>query len=533
MHFLLRLILPVAGTAVAYVLLQLTEILYREFSHPLRRLPAPSNPSFIFGNFEELEEDPRLTRKWRYQLGPMFLFKGVFNTRELYAGDTTAIDHILKNNAVYNKRIAINANSRLVGEGLLGVEGEDHKRQRRVMNPAFGSGQIKSLTSFFLDKSLELRDIWTRQVVSDSEATRVEVLSWLSKMTLDVIGLSGFGYQFDSLDPDGPPSKIHEAFARIMDSPSAARQGILRHAQLDLPLLRLLPLSSSKAFKDGRKQLFTLGNKLLKESKAAGDGSKSGSSGRDLFSLLLRANMAADIPEHHRMSDAEVVGQIPTFLIAGHATSSSAVSWALHSLSINQRVQTKLREELFTLATESPTLEQLDSLPYLDSVIRETLRVHAPVSYVTRIAAVDDVMPLATPCVDSKGRSHSALTIPKGQIIRVPIADVNTDTSLWGEDAAEFKPQRWSALPDSVHNIPTVWGNMLTFLAGPHSCIGFRFSLAEQKALLFVLIRGFEFTPALPEDDFRKSSGALQSPFVRSEIEEGAQMPLLVRTYQR
>lgn len=90
--------------------------------------------------------------------------------------------------------------------------------------------------------------------------------------------------------------------------------------------------------------------------------------------------------------------------------SSSAVSWALHSLSINQRVQTKLREELFTLATESPTLEQLDSLPYLDSVIRETLRVHAPVAYVTRVAVVDDVMPLATPCVDSKGRTHSALT---------------------------------------------------------------------------------------------------------------------------
>ncbi|KAJ7511234.1 cytochrome P450, partial [Mycena galericulata] len=307
-----------------------------------------------------------------------------------------------------------------------------------------------------------LRDIWTRYVLSESEPTRVDVLSWVSKMTLDVIGLSGFGHQFDSLDLHGPPNEIHEAFARLMDSPSAARQGILRHAQLDVPLLRLLPLPTRKAFKDTRKQLFAMGAKLLKDSKSTDAGGKSGSSARDLFSLLVRANMAADIPEHQRMSDAEVVGQIPTFLIAGHATSSSAVAWALHSLSVNQPAQTKLREELFTLATERPTLEQLDSLPYLDNVIRETLRVHTPASYVTRTSSADDVIPLGTPCVDSNGRVHNSLTqaiftIPKGQIIRVPIGDVNTDTALWGEDAAEFRPERWNTLPESVHAIPSVW----------------------------------------------------------------------------
>lgn len=69
----------------------------------------------------------------------------------------------------------------------------------------------------------------------------------------------------------------------------------------------------------------------------------------------------------------------------------------------------KLREELFTLQSDTPTLEELNSLPYLDAVIRENLRVHAPVSHVSRIAAGDDVLPLGTPCVDTHGRKLTSL----------------------------------------------------------------------------------------------------------------------------
>ncbi|KAJ7434308.1 cytochrome P450 monooxygenase [Mycena galericulata] len=528
MHIILRLLLPLVATAVGYVLLQLAEILYQEFLYPLRRLPSPKNPSFIFGHFKELEDDPAMTRKWRYELGPTFWFKGVFNTRELYIADTAAIDHILKNKAVYQKRSVVGSvNSRIVGQGLLGVEGDDHTRQRRVMNPAFGTIHIRSATTVFLDKSYQLRDVLAHRITPGSQPTRLNVLSWLSRMTLDVIGLSGFGHQFDLVRG----AELILAFERLMQNPSAARDGILRMAQQDVPLLRLLHLPGRNEFQKARKQLLAMGNKLVKESKTADGRAKSESSGRDLLSILIRANMDPDIPERQRMSDAEVAGQIPTFLLAGHATTSTAISWALHELSINQRAQTKLRNELLTLATDSPTLEQLETLPYLESVIRETLRVHPPVGHTLRIAMAEDVVPLRTPCVDRSGEVHNTLTIPKGQIIRVPIRDVNTDTTLWGQDAAEFRPERWDALPDAVHAMPGVWANILTFLAGPHHCIGFRFSLAEQKALLFLLIRAFEFAPAVPAGAFRTSSGGLQAPFVRSEMGTGPQMPLLVRAY--
>ncbi|KAJ7697452.1 cytochrome P450 monooxygenase [Mycena rosella] len=494
----------------------------RDFSSPLRKMRGPKNPSLIFGNIRELENNPRVTQQWRKQFGPTFQFKGLFNTRTLYTVDLTGIDHILKHDAIYQKQSAVlPANNRLLGQGLLSVEGEDHKRQRRVMNPAFGTTQIRSLMDVFVDKSIQLRDIWVQEVRGSSTA-RIDVLSGLSKMTLDVIGQAGFDYKFDSLNGDGIPNEIHDMFNALLHSPNSAR-------------LRQLPLPGRKVFKDARKKLFAIGNKMLSETKAAINTSgdpKSVSGGRDLLSLLVRANMSPDVPDHHRMSDREVIGQIPTFFLAGHVTTSSAIAWALHALSANQSAQKKLREELLSLPSQTPTLEQLDSLPYLEWVVRETMRVHSPVSYVIRVAVTDDVLPLGTPYIDEDGTMHDTLLIPKGQMLRVPIVDIHTDPDIWGADAADFRPERWEHVPEAVHELPGVWANLLTFLAGPHNCIGFRFSLAEQKALLFVLIRAFEFERAVPDQDIQLSSSALQSPFVKSERKKGSQMPLIVKLYQ-
>ncbi|KAJ7289512.1 hypothetical protein C8J57DRAFT_432693 [Mycena rebaudengoi] len=91
------------------------------------------------------------------------------------------------------------------------------------------------------------------------------------------------------------------------------------------------------------------------------------------------------------------------------------------------------------------------------------------------------------------------------------------DRKIWGENAAEFRPERWEHLPDAVHANPGVWASLITFFAGPPNCIGFRFSVMEQKALLFTLIRASEFTPAVPEGGMR-----LQRPIVLAERERRA-----------
>ena len=78
------------------------------------------------------------------------------------------------------------------------------------------------------------------------------------------------------------------------------------------------------------------------------------------------------------------------------------MSWALYALSQNKEVQTKLREEMSSISTDNPTMDDLNGLLYLDSVVRETLRLHPPLTSVLRDAAKDDCIPLSKPFRDKK-----------------------------------------------------------------------------------------------------------------------------------
>lgn len=97
------------------------------------------------------------------------------------------------------------------------------------------------------------------------------------------------------------------------------------------------------------------------------------------------------------------------FIIAGHETSASAVTWCLFALSINVNIQDKLRKELRAVSTETPTMDELMALPYLDCVLRETLRLYPPVATSARQAMKDDVIPLNKPYVDTQGNISDSI----------------------------------------------------------------------------------------------------------------------------
>ena len=90
-------------------------------------------------------------------------------------------------------------------------------------------------------------------------------------------------------------------------------------------------------------------------------------------------------------------------MVAGHETTSTGTTWALFALTQRPDVQRKLREELLAFPTDTPTMDQLQALPYLDAVVRETMRVHAPVPNTIRVAMKDDIIPLNEPFVDRTG----------------------------------------------------------------------------------------------------------------------------------
>ncbi|KAJ7785145.1 cytochrome P450 [Mycena maculata] len=482
-----------------------------ELISPVRDFPGPPSTHWFWGNFKEIlkDQDSGLAERWAQQYGPTIKRHSFFKAEATRAGL-----------------------SRLVGPGVLVVEGEEHKHQ----NPAFGAPQIRELTSIFVDTSIQLRDIWAAQVSKDGGVARIEVLHWLSKTTLDIIGLAGFNYKINALgtDANDTPDKLAEAFEALF----AAETGfsIVGLLQALFPVLRRLPTRRGNTFNKSRATIDRIAATLLADSKrqVAESGAFETGRGRDFLTLLVRANTSKEIPAGQRLSDEDVLAQVPTFLVAGHETTSTALTWALFALTQNMAAQTRLREELLSVSTENPTMEELNELKYLDCVVRETLRVYAPVTSTSRVALRDDVVPLGTPVTDNRGIVHETLRIRKGDTVPIPIVALNRDAGLWGPDAMEFKPERWESEPAVANGIPGIWGHTLTFLGGPRSCIGYRFSLVETKALLFTLVRTFEFELAVPVEDIgRKPTAIVQRPTVRSEPAAGNQLPLRVRAVAR
>ncbi|KAH9965553.1 cytochrome P450 [Lactifluus volemus] len=559
-RFVLLIALSLFGILATYVLFTIMQRRIRALRSPLRSLPGPKTTHWLRGNFADVAEpdSTRLQEEWVNTYGHVMKFYSAFLTPKLLAVDPVAISYVLQNSDSFRKteflKFSLGA---LMGNGLLFVEGPQHKKQvcsyipvratlmilnlqRKVMNPAFGPVQVRKFTSLFMEKSIELREIWADLISKSSRKDgrlRLDAYTWLNKVTLDIIGLAGFNYTFDSLHSgDETKNPMYTAFRSIV---MANARNLVFIIQFAFPLFRSIPTARSRTLDRAFGEMRHIGSQLIEERKAAvlAERSASGSSvvekqdvqGHDLLSLLVKSNIAADIPESMRMSDSEILSQVPTFLLAGHETSSTAVAWTLFALSCHSVVQGRLRAELRTCPTDSPTMEQLNSLPYLEGVVRESLRLYAPVSFTQRVANHDVVIPLQKPFTDKNGVLQNTVRLAKGDFVVIPIRLLNQSTELWGEDANEFRPERWESLPETVQGIPSVYGHLSTFIAGPYGCIGYRFSVAEIKALIFTLVRAFEFELALSPDDIVRRSGIVGRPTVASNPTAGPQMPLIIR----
>ncbi|KAF8143513.1 cytochrome P450 [Mycena galopus ATCC 62051] len=511
------------------------KVLYQEYTSPLRNVPGTKSDHWFLGNRQRLFKDiDGREGLWTAQYGRTVRINHLLGTT-----DAKAVQHILSNSYLYQKpapgRYFL---GRVVGPGVLVVEGDVHKKQRKILNPAFGHPQLRVLTEIFVEKSRQLKGLWATRAVRDGGVARVNVIPEFSLAALDIIGKAGFNYDFRSLGADSGNvrDELHEAFATIAGSDT--HNGITDPMKCESAILRsVLTLSQPNTKVDNiinssQATMRRVGQGLLHDSrrKIAEGQSADSVALRDLLSLLVRANMSKDVPEAQRLSEKDVPAQVPTFLVAGHET--TAATWALFELATNPEIQTRLRNELLAFDNDNPSMDDLNSFPYLECVLRETLRAHAPVAMArlsysfillsVRAATRDDVIPLETPYTDRNGKAHETLRIMKGQTIVLPILALNRDPAIWERN------------PAPSTSIPGLWGQMLTFLGGPRACIGFRFSLVELKALLFTLVRSLEFELAVPAADIgRLAMAIVQQPVVRSDLAAGAQMPLLIKPFSQ
>ncbi|PPQ66616.1 hypothetical protein CVT26_009377 [Gymnopilus dilepis] len=578
--------LPIALLFSAVVLLvslsrSFIILVIRQLCSPLRYLPGPPAPSLFMGNLEEMHnmENDDLIARWARTYGHTFVYRGFIGGCRLMTTDPVAVGHILGHAYDYPKPDFVRASLADMAaghHGLVTVEGNDHKRQ----TPAFSSGHIKSLSPIFWDKATELRDIWLAQVDHDTDTalhdidgvgrdkyvSRTDVLLWLGKATLDVIGLAGFGYAFNALRDD--TNELATAFSTIFST--ARKFRVMTILQAWFPILRRFRRNNA-AMAQARETMRRIGLELIEEKmRAAGggldepiDGAKRDSrkriEGRDLLSILIRSNLSSDASQ--QMSTEEVLCQISTFLAAGHETTSSALTWCLYALAHDKTgAQDKLRQVLRDVDSElkarltspsshssypgSPSAPWSDAYreeltdaisrcTYLDWVVRESLRLHAPVTTTMRVCMRErDEIPLQEGeiLIDKNGHRRWTIPVKKWDIISVPIQAINRSSDLWGDDAGLFRPERWDTPPQEARVIPGLYSNTLTFLngnpvGGNRACIGYKFALMEIKIFLYVLIKDISFTID-PDVVIEKKVNVVTRPFVKSEPHLGNQMPL-------
>lgn len=184
-------------------------------------------------------------------------------------------------------------------------------------------------------------------------------------------------------------------------------------------------------------------------------------------------------------TDEGLVDQLMTFLVAGHETTASALSWCIAMLCKHPEMQAKLRAEIRSgLPNPRTTIysiaaNEFDTLPYLNAVCNETLRLFPPAPLTVRVATKDTTL-----------LDHF---IPRGTHVYIPPWAVNASRELWGEDALEWNPERWIG-DMSSNNSGGATSNyaFLTFLQGERRCIGEGFARGETKVLLAALVSTFE-----------------------------------------
>ncbi|KAF5363712.1 hypothetical protein D9756_001123 [Leucocoprinus leucothites] len=532
---------PVISAAfTALLTLFIYKAIPRSWSSRATPLKGPKNISFIFGFYRYIQEqdDPgAVYETWSRTYGPAFTVPGPFGTKRVVICDPKANSHFYSRETYgyVQPKLARVFIENLFGRGLLWSEGDSHKRQRKAITPAFSNAAIRRLSAVFHDSAhkdlFQMKVSWDTIIDnSKTEYAVFDVQKWMNHVSLDAIGIAGFGHNFEALD--GKNSPVLDIFDSFDDANTDFFSRIIFFLGPVFPTLQNLPTRSNRMLRRLRETMGKIADELLERSRRVKLDGKDDTvtADKSIIALLVKSENAGN---QLRMSSEEVLAQMEryqnTLLLAGYETTSISLTWALIELSRRLDKQEKLRHELVsTLAGADPSWEQITSgLPYLDAVVHEVLRLHPPVSETTRVAAEDDVMPFSAPFTAADGSITDKLFVAKGTIVSSPIAYLNNSEMLWGSDSREFVPERW--LDERFDRAREITGHrhILTFSDGPRICLGRTFALVEFKIFLAMMIVHYRFElPGGPTTSIVKHPSILPRPKVKGC--EGGQVPLKV-----
>ena len=333
----------------------------------------------------------------------------------------------------------------LLGEGLLTSEGEFHLRQRRLVQPAFHRQRIAAYARDMVNRAGVTSDRWRDgQTVDMDRAMMALTLAIVSRTLFDA-------------DVDAEADEIGGALTEV-----------LRLFQtVFIPGMQWfdrLPLPHTRRFARARGRLDATIYRLIKERRAE---RARGQERGDLLSMMLAEQDAEG--DGGSMTDEQLRDEAMTLFLAGHETTSNALTWTWYLLSQHPAVEARFHEEIDrVLGDRRITADDLASLPYTRMVLSESMRLYPPAYAIGRRALEDYQV--------------EGITVPRGSLVVVSPLVTQRD-ARWFPDPERFDPSRWT--PDAQASRPKF--SYFPFGGGTRMCIGDQFAWTEGMLLLATL----------------------------------------------
>ena len=417
---------------------------------PYLSIPSPKEPPFIGSIMRRFSGPLEFFQELKQDFGDAARFT-LFNERFLLFSDPALVNEVLvtKQNS-FRKGRALEGARVFLGNSLLVSEGEEHARQRRLIQPAFHRGRIAGYAQIMAEKAR----LWTEAQRAGAE---IDLAVEMNRLTLAVVAATLFG-----TDVNAEAGDIAESLTVIIEN----------FNRMLLPfwkILRFLPTRSNLQLHQAQKKLDATIYRLISERR------KEGRDRGDLLSMLLAAEDAENPLK--RLTDVEVRDQAMTLFLAGHETTANALAWTWHLLTQHDDVRAKMKAEIDAVLgpDKAPGLEDSALLPYTTAVFSEAMRIFPPVWVVGR-RALEDV-------------TIGDYEVPRRTIVITSQYLIHRDERYW-PDALEFRPERW--LDESAQAARPKFA-YFPFGGGGRVYIGEGFAWTEGVLLLAVMARRWRF----------------------------------------
>lgn len=323
-----------------------------------------------------------------------------------------------------------------LGEGLIISEGDLHRRQRRLIAPAFHRQQIADSCRVMVARAARRQDGWRN-------GAQLDIVREMRHLTLEIIGELLFGIEFGE-----EAEEISRLVAFILT----------QFAPFGVPfvgLLSRLPLPRVRRVEAARTRLDAILKCIIADHDAAG------TDGGNVLSMLLDARDE----QGERMSAGQVRDELMTLFLAGHESLSNALVWTWYLVSQHPQVESKLHAELDALGCAPPTFADLPRLRYAEMVFAESMRLYPPAWILARYVAKD--------------YSVGGYVMPAGSVVACSQYVIHRDPRYFNEPE-RFDPERWT--PEAKAARPQF--SYFPFGGGPRRCIGEALSWAEGVLLI-------------------------------------------------